>query len=133
MSAEPLSEARLAEIRKAQPGDWLSGPWTILENSGTDTVPGTWQVIHHDSGTVLATLPDWAGNLALWIADAHDTVPELLAEADRLNDEARAFADRINELESRVCDCEPVREHCDLRRPALYQHTATCPVTEMTA
>lgn len=50
------------------------------------------------------------------------------AEVERLTAELAEFASRVNELESRICECEPVREHRDLRRPAFYQHAADCPV-----
>lgn len=50
------------------------------------------------------------------------------AELNEARAETSEFADRVNELESRICGCEPVREHRDLRRLAFYQHTADCPV-----
>jgi len=53
----------------------------------------------------------------------------LLAEVQRLKAELADFSGRVNELESRLCDCEPVREHNDYKRPAFYQHEAHCPVS----
>jgi hypothetical protein len=53
---------------------------------------------------------------------------ELLTELDRVRAELTDFSGRVNELESQLCECEPVREHRDLRRPAFYQHAADCPV-----
>lgn len=50
------------------------------------------------------------------------------AELAAVRAETAEFASRVNELESRICECEPVREHRDLRRPAFYQHAAHCPV-----
>lgn len=88
----PLTPEREAIIRQQQPGDWLAEPWMIRE---TDTVDGTvWQVTH--KGTVLATLPDWAGNLALWIAETHEDVPELLAELDRTRAVNADLYDRLD-------------------------------------
>lgn len=49
-------------------------------------------------------------------------------EMERLRVELAELADRVNELESRICECKPVREHRDLQRPAFYQHAADCPV-----
>ncbi|MFF7411563.1 hypothetical protein [Streptomyces lydicus] len=75
-----LTPKREQIIRQQQPGDWLAEPWMIREAA---TAEGdVWQVTLE--GKVLATLPDWAGNLALWIAETHDDVPELLGEIDRL-------------------------------------------------
>lgn len=53
---------------------------------------------------------------------------DLLAEVDRLRAELADFSGRVNELESSLCECEPVREHRNFRRPAFYQHAADCPV-----
>ncbi|GAA2630114.1 hypothetical protein GCM10009863_51990 [Streptomyces axinellae] len=86
-----MTPEREAIIRQQQPGDWLSGNWLIREAT-VDGV-GVWQVTHQ--GQVIATLPDWAGNLALWIAETHEDVPELFAVIDRL----RA---RVAELEETV-------------------------------
>ncbi|MEV4970628.1 hypothetical protein [Streptomyces scopuliridis] len=115
MSA-PLTPQREAIIRQQQPGDWLSGAWTIREMQidGTDV----WQVLN--DGTVLATLPDWAGNLALWIAETHEDVPELLAMLGRSREDARAAhaseailqqqidaqAKEIDRLRAQVADLE---------------------------
>ncbi|MFJ8345083.1 hypothetical protein ACIQ9J_01645 [Streptomyces sp. NPDC094153] len=60
-------------------------------------------------------------------------VPALAAEVRRLRAELADFSGRVNELESRLCECEPVREHQDYRRPAFYQHEPHCPVNAPTA
>ncbi|WP_158717054.1 hypothetical protein [Streptomyces rimosus] len=77
---EPMTPEREALVRRRQLGTWLAGPWTICEATTPDG--DVWQVKH--GGQVLATLPDWAGNLALWIAEAHEDLPDLLAETGRL-------------------------------------------------
>lgn len=80
---EPLSPERLAEIRQGQPTDWLPARWSIHQIDGDgETASDYWQVCH--GGTVLATLPDWAGNLALWMANSPDDIRDLLAEVVRL-------------------------------------------------
>ncbi|MEU5496125.1 hypothetical protein [Streptomyces griseofuscus] len=58
-------------------------------------------------------------------------VPALVAENRRLRAELADFSGRVNELESKLCDCEPVREHDDYKRPAAYQHEPHCPVTAL--
>ena len=97
--AEPLTPEREAIVRQRQPGDWLPDAWLIRD---VETVDGTvWQVLHRD--TVLATLPDWAGNLALWIAEVHEDVPELLATIDRLRSDRGALrAEVLNEAADAV-------------------------------
>lgn len=97
---EPLTSQREAIVRQQQPGDWLSGAWTIRET----TVDGTdvWQVLR--GKTVLATLPDWAGDLALWIAETHEDVPELLATLDAVRAELAARPSRAEVLREAKCE-----------------------------
>jgi hypothetical protein len=68
-----------------------------------------------------------------FIAHAPEDVRTLLAEVARLRAELADFSGRVNELESQLCDCQPIREHDDYRRPAFYQHEASCPVTGLLA
>lgn len=104
-SPAPLSPEREQEIRETHPGSWYAGPWTqdYVDPNGDE--PAYCRVVHHESGTTLATLPDFAGTIALFIADAHDAVPELLAELDRVRaerDEYAAALDRARAARSRV-------------------------------
>lgn len=80
MSA-PLSESRLAEIESVQLGEWMAESW--FQRESEDCGHGRYEV-HTADGVVLAHLPDWAAPIALWMADAHEAVPELLAEVRRL-------------------------------------------------
>lgn len=122
-STTPLSPAREAEIRETHPGDWYAGPWVqdSVEPEGGD--PGYWRVSHEESGTTLATLPDFAGPIALFLADAHDAVPELLAETDRLRADladARSALDRVRFLHARDDDadyCVVCSNHGDIDWP----------------
>lgn len=82
VSAPALTAERFAQIRQEQPTEWLPNPWTINEVEADGDTPGYWQVLH--DGTVIATLPDWAGNLALWMANSPDDIRDLLAEVERL-------------------------------------------------
>jgi DNA repair ATPase RecN len=84
-NSSPLAPEREQEIRQTQLGDWYSGAWTIRDVERDDST--VWELVYHESGQVLATLPAWAGNICLWMADAHEAVPELLAEVDRLRAE----------------------------------------------
>ncbi|MGW6454987.1 hypothetical protein ACWF94_03530 [Streptomyces sp. NPDC055078] len=80
-----LSSERLQDIRECDLGDWYRGAWRIEGIDPDDPgEPAYCTVTHVESGTVLATLPDWAGLIAVAIAEWHEAVPELLAEVDRL-------------------------------------------------
>lgn len=80
---EPMSARREEIVRREMADTTYGGTWHIRENEadGVDV----WEVTHQ--GTVLATLPDWGGNLAMWIADARDDVPQLLALVTELRAE----------------------------------------------
>lgn len=80
---EPMSPQREAIVRREMADTTYGSTWHIRENETGERM--VWEVT--GNGTVLATLPDWAGHLALWIADARDDVPQLLAEIDRLRKE----------------------------------------------
>ncbi|MFI5831011.1 hypothetical protein ACIA6C_27820 [Streptomyces sp. NPDC051578] len=90
-----MATDRLAEIAESHPGDWYSGEWRTEYVEGRSDEPSCYVVKHQESGTVLAELPDWAGPIALFIADAHDAVPELVAEVRSLNDETSKLANII--------------------------------------
>lgn len=77
----PLTDQRFEEIRQGQPTEWLPNPWKIHQIESDGEAPGCWQVLHE--GTVIATLPDWAGNLALWMAGAPEDIRDLLTEVER--------------------------------------------------
>lgn len=80
---EPMSPQREAIVRRELAEATYGNTWHIREN----TVEGTdvWEVTHE--GTVLATLPGWAGNLAMEIADAPDNIRQLFALVDQLRAE----------------------------------------------
>lgn len=92
-TAKPVSRERLEEIRSMQLGDWYAGPWLQGYVEGDGEEPAYYRVTA-DDGTVLATLPDFAGPVAVWMCDAHDAVPELLAEHGRLREAKTADFDR---------------------------------------
>ncbi|MFF4746845.1 hypothetical protein [Streptomyces sp. NPDC001268] len=124
--AERLSPEREQEIRESHPGDWYAGEWR--SEYVDDCGDAYYRVIHveGESVTRLAMLPDWAGPIALFIADAHDAVPELLAEVDRLRAAYNAVSERehdlINERDAvlqRVAELEAQRERRRVRLIAL--------------
>lgn len=78
-----LTEQLLAEIRSVDPGDWCAGPWTQDPVEGAEDEGGHF-VVKDADGTAVATLPQWAGSLALFIAVARDGMPALVAEVERL-------------------------------------------------
>jgi hypothetical protein len=98
------ADDRLAEIKASDPGPWYAGPWTTRYVDGD---PGHYLILQGD--TIIATLPDWAGGLALFIATAREGVPYLQAElteaqtnlatAERRNGElADQLAERTRQL-----------------------------------
>lgn len=89
MTDQPITEQQLAEFTESHPGDWYAGEWRTEYNESTDDQPSHYVVKHQASGQVLAELPDWAGPIALFVADAHDAVPALLAEIRRLKSQRK--------------------------------------------
>jgi hypothetical protein len=109
--AQPLSEKREAIVRQNQIDGWLPGAWLIREatidnNDETSDGIDVWQVTR--DGTVLATLPDWAGNLALWIAETHDDIPELLATIDQARAERDGYKAEAEQMKDRVAELEAI-------------------------
>lgn len=82
----PLTDERLTEIRSTLLGCWYSGEWSVRHPAGST---GPVQIVHSSGqgDTVLAELPDFAVDIAVFMADAHEAVPELLAEVERLRAE----------------------------------------------
>jgi hypothetical protein len=125
----PLSPERLAEIRSTLLGDWLAGGWRVrcvpvpdARDRSEVFLPGA-----PAEDTVIATLPDWADPVAVFLADAHEAVPELLAEVDRLSK-------RVAELEAahapRLCACgHSLPAHAAPEPHSCFAHgqTCTCP------
>lgn len=122
--AEPLTTQRETEIRQTHPGDWYAGEWKTREVQGTSEEPGTWQVV--SDGTALATLPDWAGPIALFIADAHDAVPELLAELARVRAEREKYT-LVPHWEYELMEQQRARAEKAEARVAELEGEAACP------
>lgn len=79
-----LSESRLAEIESVQLGEWMAGEWRTEYVEG-DGESAAYYLVKSAEGIALAELPDWAGPIATLLADAHEAVPELLADNARLH------------------------------------------------
>jgi hypothetical protein len=117
MTDQPLDlDAILARAAAATPG-----PWAVSED---------YDDILDTEGGQLASY--WMEADGQFIAHAREDVEAMAAEIRRLRADLADFSGRVNELESKLCDCEPVREHGDWKRPAFYQHEAQCPVTQLT-
>jgi hypothetical protein len=103
----PLSPERLAEIRSTLLGDWLAGGWRVRNVTSTDDSRDRSEVFLPDATaeeTVIATFPDWADPVAVFLADAHEAVPELLAEVDRLREFERRVTEEVEEFEDAAKD-----------------------------
>jgi hypothetical protein len=110
----PLSPERLTEIRSTLLGDWLAGGWRVRNVTSTDCRDRS-EVFLPDAtteDTVIASFPDWADSVAVFLADAHEAVPELLAEVDRLS---KRVADLEASLPSRSAST-PLRVEQHLTR-----------------
>lgn len=121
---DPLTAERLAEIARKQPGEWLPGAWVIHQVEEDGESPDVWQVIHQASGQVLATLPGWAGNLALWMADTHEELPAVLAETIRLRAEYAEAAATVARLEQHRVEVEKRHNADRAEREELRQRVA---------
>ncbi|QCX81162.1 hypothetical protein C9F11_37895 [Streptomyces sp. YIM 121038] len=114
---EPITRELLAEVAQSHPGDWYDGEWRSEYIESTPDRYGHYVVRHQESGEVLAELPDWAGGIALFIADAHDHTPVLLAGVQRLTAritqlEDAAVCPSVSRLGHARC-CLPVRHRGD--------------------
>jgi hypothetical protein len=74
-------------------GTWNEGPWIQRE---TDT--GSYEVVHQKTGTVLATLPDYAAPIAEWMCAARDALPALLADNAALAQRNKALLSSSKQL-----------------------------------
>lgn len=83
--------------------DHLGPNWTQDYIEGTDGEPDYYRVAT-STGTVIATVPDWAGSIALFLVEAHDYVPKLLAEITRLRKQ-------VAELTLTACTCDRFAGH----------------------
>jgi hypothetical protein len=104
----PLPPERLAEIRSTLLGDWLAGGWRVRSVPSDDSrdrsevfLPGA-----PAEDTVIATFPDWADPVAVFLADAHEAVPELLAEVDRLRAKVGDRNATIDRLSTQIGELE---------------------------
>lgn len=79
MQTQPLTDDQLNAIAAAHVGDYLGFEWTqeYVEGDGDD--PAYYRV-QTKNGLTVATLPDWAGGVALFLPEAHDAVPALVVE-----------------------------------------------------
>ncbi|MFD7661254.1 hypothetical protein [Streptomyces sp. NPDC059788] len=83
LRAGSLPPQREAKIRASVPNDWFGPPWTAEYVEGDGKNRAHYQVKARNGG-VVATLPDWLQDLALFVADAPEAISELLAELDRV-------------------------------------------------
>lgn len=127
--ATVMTAEQLLSIEQAHVGNYLGHGWTqdYFEMDGDE--PAYYKVATPD-GTVVATMPDWAGGVALFLAEAHDAVPQLIAEIRRLNATLAAVAAKAEEFpllddESTVRDYDLGRHDlAEAMRHLISQHRA---------
>lgn len=78
----PLTDEQLEAVQQTL-HDHLGPDWTQDYIEGTSDEPAYYRVATA-TGTVVATVPDWAGSIAMFLVEAHDYVPKLLTEITRL-------------------------------------------------
>jgi hypothetical protein len=81
-TSTPLTDEQLAAVEQTL-HEHLGSGWTQEYVEGTADEPAYYRVAT-SAGTVVATVPDWAGSVALFLAEAQDYVPLLLGEIRRL-------------------------------------------------
>jgi hypothetical protein len=84
----PLTDEQLEQVEMTL-HDHLGPGWTQEYVEGTADEPAYYRVAT-SAGTVVATVPDWAGSVALFLAEAQDYVPQLLGEIRRLRAQVAA-------------------------------------------
>lgn len=87
----PLTDEQLEAIEQTL-HDRLGPNWTQDYVEGDSEEPAYYRVATAQ-GTVVATVPDWAGSMALFLVEAHDYVPKLLGEIRRLRAQVAEIAD----------------------------------------
>jgi hypothetical protein len=112
---EPLTDDRLAEIAETHPGGWYHGEWRSEYVKGTPDTVGHYVVKHVESDTVLAALPDWAGGIALFLADSHEAVPDLLVEVDRVRAEVAELRTQLATSERQASELDAELQACKQR------------------
>jgi hypothetical protein len=141
----PLTDEQLAAVEQTL-HEHLGSGWTQEYVEGDGDEPAYYRVATA-AGTVVATVPDWAGSVALFLAEAQDYVPQLLGEIRRLRaqqhmpsrDDAvaawlKAERDRWEQHRDIEWDAldnllDEYRLHADTRTP-LNEHACSGPFCE---
>lgn len=110
MNISPLTDGQLYAIRTALIGDYLGYGWTQEYMESVDSRAAYYRVSTKD-GTVVASMPDWAAGVALFLPEAHDALPALLAEVVKTRALLAAISAKVDMLplfedESKASDYE---------------------------
>lgn len=92
----PLTDEQLEAVQQTL-HDHLGPNWTQDYVEGSADEAAYYRVATAE-GTVLATVPDWAGSIALFLVEAHDYVPKLLAEITQLRATVAAVTAKAEEF-----------------------------------
>jgi hypothetical protein len=134
MPIEPLTDDQLHAIATAHVGDYLGYGWTQDYVEGDSEEPA-YYLVKTKNGMVVATMPDWAAGVALFLPEAHDAVPALVAEVVRArrilaNLEAKLAEFPLAADESKLGDYElGRRDLADTIRTFVLPRPAPSPAT----
>lgn len=101
---EPMSERRLAEIKNRRYDEVTSGPWLVANDQHGNAI--VYVECQSPEGQTLASVLLVADGAAeedvQFVCSARRSVPELLAEVERLKGALRSATDEVAELEHEI-------------------------------
>ncbi|MFH8405541.1 hypothetical protein ACH4FX_12310 [Streptomyces sp. NPDC018019] len=109
---------RLAQI-KARAEAATSEPWLLQEDDGDTFRAPAWEIVHAQSGRMLARVPDWAVSDAEFIAHVPADVPWLVDQLEQARSIAVGLENEVARLRGLVADfMDP--------DPCHYDHHGYC-------
>ncbi|MFH8410702.1 hypothetical protein ACH4FX_38915 [Streptomyces sp. NPDC018019] len=76
-----MADERLAQIKARV--EAVEGPWLLQEDDGDTFRAPAWEIVHAQSGRMLARVRDWAVSDAEFIANVPADVPWLIGQLEQ--------------------------------------------------